>query len=159
VLIWIIEYRMWIVCIDGLCIIHYHYNDLNLFFPFHLAREEISEIYRYIIFNNIFLNFTKSSVLDLFPAMYIPIQKKNEEEAVHISKLTFLFIRKEALNKKEINIILKFLFFCIFHNNIRIGSRACQNWRCVWSEGDSEFIRVISNKVRVVQIQLGWLLL
>lgn len=115
------------MCIDGLCIIHYHYNDLNLFFPFHLVREEISEIYRYIIFNNIFLNFTKSSVLDLFPAMYIPSEKKNEEEASHISKLTFLFIRKEALNKKEINIILKFLFFCIFYNNIRIGSRACQN--------------------------------
>lgn len=94
-------------------------HHLNLFFPFHLVREEISEIYRYIIFNNIFLNFTKSSVLDLFPAMYIPSEKKNEEEALHISKLTFLFIRKEALNKKEINIILKFLFFCIFHNNIR----------------------------------------
>ena len=53
-------------------------------------------------------------MLDLFPAMYIPSEKKNEEEASHISKLTFLFIRKEALNKKEINIILKFLFFLYF---------------------------------------------
>lgn len=86
--------------------------------------------------------------LDIKPAV--------REEAIHISKIAFLFVMEEALNK-NINMICKCLFPFIFHNNIRIGSRSCQNWRCVWSEGDSEFIRVISDKVRVVKIELGWL--
>lgn len=151
---------MWIVCIDRICIIHYHYNDLNLFFPFHLVREEISEIYRYIIFNNIFLNFAKYSHACLLGLL--PVMKHSQWEMdrgrgnTHI-KIGVSIYKGGSARQKDINIILKFLFLCIFHNNIGIGSRSCQNWRCVWSEGDSEFIRVISDKVRVVQIQLGWL--
>lgn len=110
------------MCIDRICIIHYHYNDLNLFFPFHLVREEISEIYRSIIFNNIFLNFTK--FFPCVPARFatsdetFPLKNRKRKRYTHI-KIDVSIIKGGSPTQKEINIILKFLFFLYFPQQYR----------------------------------------
>ena len=47
-LIWIIEYRIWIVCVDRICIIHYYFNNFKSFLPFRFVKSKSERIHRKI---------------------------------------------------------------------------------------------------------------
>lgn len=122
-LIWIIEYRIWIVCIDRICIIHYHHNNFNLFFPFHFTKRksgEFAEKWR-IIFCS--LHPAKFPSLAFGSQSFLSenwITTGRGKQYTHRKLHFYFYWRKRSTKGNKYDSPIS--FFSTFQNNIGVGS-------------------------------------
>lgn len=133
-LIWIIEYRIWIVCVDRICIIHYYFNNFKSFLPFRFVKSKSGGIHRKIEDN--FLGFSNLGFGSHLATKFF-FKKWTAaggwKQSGHRKLQIYFYERKRCTKAKGNKYDSQISFFSIFLNNIGVGSWSCQKWRRIWS--------------------------